>query len=142
MAGRGYEYGPAFQGLRAVWRLGDDLYAEVELPAAAGESQDGFGIHPALLDAALHILITAAYNGDETARLPFSWRNLRLHATGASALRVRLSPAGTDAFSLLAADGEGQPVVSAGAMIFRPAETGLLAAAPGHGAGTWFETPG
>ncbi|WP_262703342.1 MULTISPECIES: type I polyketide synthase [Streptomyces] len=133
MAARGYEYGPAFRGLRAAWRFGEDLYAEVELPAA-GEGQDGFGIHPALLDAALHVLLTAAGEGDEIG-LPFAWRDVRLHAIGASALRVRLSPAGPGAVSLLAADGEGQPVVSVGAMISRPAEAGRLAPALSAGAG-------
>ena len=67
-------------------------------------------------------------------RLPFAWRDVRLHATGASALRVRLSPAGPDAFSLLAVDGEGQPVVSAAAMVSRPADTGRLTG-PVTGAG-------
>ncbi|CDR02723.1 modular polyketide synthase [Streptomyces iranensis] len=133
MAACGYEYGPAFRGLQAAWRLGEDLYAEVELPAV-GEGQDGFGIHPALLDAALHVLLTAAGEGDEIG-LPFAWRDVRLHATGASALRVRLSPAGSDAVSLLAADGEGQPVVSVGAMISRPAEASRLAPALSAGAG-------
>ncbi|MGV9856085.1 SDR family NAD(P)-dependent oxidoreductase, partial [Streptomyces sp. NPDC003442] len=131
MAARGYEYGPMFRGLQAAWRLGEDLYAEVELPV--GDTQDGFAIHPALLDAALHVLIAAVEDGDEIG-LPFAWRDVRLHATGASALRVRLSPAGSDAFSLLAADGEGQPVVSAGAMVSRPADTGRLTG-PSAGAG-------
>ncbi|CDR02704.1 Beta-ketoacyl synthase [Streptomyces iranensis] len=139
IAARGYEYGPAFRGLQAAWRLGEDVYAEVELPAAAAEGLDGFGIHPALLDAALHALLVAAIRdavGDsDQVLLPFGWRDVRLHATGASALRVRLSPAGPDAFSLLAADGEGQPVISAGAIISRPADTSRLGAAPAAGAG-------
>ncbi len=32
LAGRGYEYGPAFQGLQAMWRLGNEVFAEVVLP--------------------------------------------------------------------------------------------------------------
>uniref|UniRef100_UPI0005612888 polyketide synthase dehydratase domain-containing protein n=1 Tax=Streptomyces sp. NRRL S-920 TaxID=1463921 RepID=UPI0005612888 len=52
LAAVGLSYGPVFQGLRAAWRLGDDVYAEVALPE--GTSTDGFGLHPALLDAALH----------------------------------------------------------------------------------------
>ncbi|CDR02708.1 Acyl transferase [Streptomyces iranensis] len=134
IAARGYEYGPAFRGLQAAWQLGEDLYAEVELPT--GDAQDGFGIHPALLDAALHALLAAAT--DDTGQrvlLPFAWRDVRLHATGASALRVRLSPAGSDAFSLLAADGEGRPVVSAAAIVSRPADTSRLTPAPAAGVG-------
>ncbi len=54
LAEQGLEYGPAFQGLRAVWRRGDELFAEV---ASAEEEQQqggvgGFMLHPALLDAA------------------------------------------------------------------------------------------
>ncbi|AGL16509.1 type I polyketide synthase [Actinoplanes sp. N902-109] len=127
MAARGYEYGPAFRGLQAAWRLGDDLYAEVELPV-----DEGFAIHPALLDATLHVLIAAADDGADIG-LPFAWRDVQLHATGASALRVRLSPAGPDAVTLLAADGEGQPVVSAGSMMARPADTARVQAGPGSG---------
>ncbi|MEK8173778.1 hypothetical protein NKH77_47145 [Streptomyces sp. M19] len=39
-----------------MWRSGggDDLYAEVLLPEATREAAGRFGIHPALLDAALH----------------------------------------------------------------------------------------
>ena len=31
----GFEYGPAFEGLTAAWRDGEDVYAEVELPESA-----------------------------------------------------------------------------------------------------------
>ncbi|WP_232533704.1 type I polyketide synthase [Plantactinospora sp. KBS50] len=50
----GLAYGPAFQGVRAAWRQGDTVYAEVALPE--GTALDGFGLHPALLDAALHAI--------------------------------------------------------------------------------------
>ena len=51
LAARGYGYGPAFQGLAAIWRRGPELFAEAAIPAEA--SVDGMGIHPALLDAVL-----------------------------------------------------------------------------------------
>ena len=66
VAASGYAYGPSFQGLRAVWRDGVDLLAEVVLPEAAGE-HTGFGIHPALLDAALHPVLLTGQNDDGTA---------------------------------------------------------------------------
>ena len=53
LAARGYQYGPAFQGLTALWRRGEEFFAEVTLPQAAG-GVGGFGVHPVLLDAALH----------------------------------------------------------------------------------------
>ncbi|WP_398878585.1 polyketide synthase dehydratase domain-containing protein, partial [Streptomyces prunicolor] len=54
LAEAGYEYGPVFQGLRSAWRDGELVYAEVVLPDEPVGSAQGFGIHPALLDAALH----------------------------------------------------------------------------------------
>jgi hypothetical protein len=41
--------------LRAAWQRGDELFAEVALPHADDRARDGFDLHPALLDAALHI---------------------------------------------------------------------------------------
>ena len=34
---QGYAYGPVFQGLKAAWRRGDDVFAEVELPEESWE---------------------------------------------------------------------------------------------------------
>ena len=54
LAARGYGYGPAFRGLRAAWRRGEEVFAEVALPEEAAADAGPFGLHPALLDAALH----------------------------------------------------------------------------------------
>ncbi|WP_372347687.1 polyketide synthase dehydratase domain-containing protein [Streptomyces sp. KL116D] len=48
---------PAFQGLTAAWRSGDDLYAEVRPPADDPAGSGGFALHPALFDAALQLLL-------------------------------------------------------------------------------------
>ncbi|TCO60800.1 type I polyketide synthase [Actinocrispum wychmicini] len=112
----GLAYGPLFQGLRSVWRHGDDLLAEVSLPD--GTDVDGFGIHPALLDAALHPLALAAIT--DGVRVPFAFTGLTLHATGAASVRVRLSPNGTDAFSLTVTDPAGAPVAEVATVAFRP----------------------
>ncbi|MEU5848471.1 type I polyketide synthase [Saccharopolyspora shandongensis] len=117
LAGIGLNYGPAFRGLRAVWRRGAELFAEVELPH--GVEPDRFGVHPALLDAALHALETAALE-DGLPLLPFSWNGFRLHATGASVLRVRLSPAPAGGMSLAAVDRTGAPVLSMDSLSTRP----------------------
>ena len=52
----GFGYGPAFQGLREAWRVGDAVYGRAVLPEALSESAESYGLHPALLDAALHVL--------------------------------------------------------------------------------------
>ncbi|WP_455752451.1 type I polyketide synthase [Streptomyces albogriseolus] len=128
LAGQGYEYGPAFQGVRAVWRRGEELFAEVALPEEHGKDADRFGIHPALLDAALHVSATdaATVNGDGPRR-PFAWSGLVLHAAGASALRVRLVPGGTDTLTLEAADETGALVVSADSVVMRALSAEQLA---------------
>ncbi|MEV7046561.1 type I polyketide synthase, partial [Amycolatopsis sp. NPDC051061] len=112
-AAAGFAYGPTFQGLRAAYRAGDDVYAEVALPA--GTSADGWGLHPALLDAALHALAFA----DLPDMLPFSWSGVSLHATGATELRVRLRRTGS-AVRLTLADSTGQVVATADAVVLRP----------------------
>ena len=50
----GLVYGEAFRGLRAAYTVGAEVYAEVELPEGVSGEASGYGIHPALLDAALH----------------------------------------------------------------------------------------
>ncbi len=54
LAGQGYDYGPAFQGLTAVWRRGEEVFAEVAMPDEQQAEASHFGIHPALLDATMH----------------------------------------------------------------------------------------
>nr|WP_210583635.1 type I polyketide synthase [Streptomyces sp. GESEQ-35] len=122
---RGVGYGPAFQGVRAVWRRGEELFAEVALPEEQRGDADRFGIHPALLDAALQtgtFRAVAGTQGEEGAGQPllaFSWNGLVLHASGASALRVRVAPSGQDALSVEAADETGALVVTMDSLVSR-----------------------
>ncbi|OBH04148.1 polyketide synthase [Mycobacterium sp. E2699] len=124
LAELGYEYGPAFRGLRAMWRRDREIYAEVAVPA--GVTVAGYGIHPVLLDAALHALGI----GDPHARaaLPFSWQGVCLHAAGASRLRVRLAPVGAGAVAVELADPAGLPVLSVRELVLRPVSAEQLSA--------------
>ncbi|MEV6831387.1 SDR family NAD(P)-dependent oxidoreductase [Amycolatopsis sp. NPDC051102] len=139
LAERGFGYGPAFQGLRAVWRRGDEVFAELALPEDLRDDAAAFGVHPALLDAALHpaMLTDDGDLDDDGLRQPLGWRGLVLHAAGASALRVRLAP-GPDGVSLEAADGTGAPVLSVDELELRPVSGERLPAAPAR-AGSLFE---
>ncbi|EFL20775.1 modular polyketide synthase [Streptomyces himastatinicus ATCC 53653] len=56
LAGGGLVYGPAFRGLREVWRHGEDLFVEAALPESLSGDAADFGLHPALLDSLLHAL--------------------------------------------------------------------------------------
>ncbi|MGW4000239.1 SDR family NAD(P)-dependent oxidoreductase, partial [Amycolatopsis sp. NPDC004772] len=167
----GFTYGPAFHGLRRVWRRGDETFAEVELPEEFHPDATAFGLHPALLDAALHPLGLAAPGPDDPAGaiavggspaspgeptgaiavggspansgeptgatpvsgnpansggMPFSWSGVTLHAAGATALRVRLAPAGDNAVSVTVCDQTGGPVAAIESLTLRP----ITAAAP------------
>ncbi|AKZ60159.1 Type I polyketide synthase [Streptomyces ambofaciens ATCC 23877] len=134
LAAAGLDYGPVFQGLRGVWRAGEELWAEVELPEAAHADAGRFGLHPALLDAALHSLAVGAVTSDGRAGppgLPFSWSRIALTVSGATRLRVRVSPRGADGVELVAVDPGGQTVVSVGRVVLRPlAENAATGAAP------------
>ena len=115
----GFDHGPVFQGLRSVWRAGSDIYAEVALDENTADTAARFGMHPALLDAALHAVAFVSLGDAERGRLPFSWQGATLHSTGASALRVRLSPVGPDAVSITAADPAGLPVLTVESLLLR-----------------------
>ncbi|MGW1819887.1 SDR family NAD(P)-dependent oxidoreductase, partial [Streptomyces sp. NPDC002125] len=133
LAESGHGYGPVFQGVRAAWRRGDEVFAEVALLEEAHGDARRFRMHPALLDAALHGLRLSGFFTDGLARLPFEWRGVSLYAAGASALRVRLAPAGTDtdAVTVAVADSTGQPVASIGSLLTRPVDPQRLATAQG-----------
>ncbi|MGW2378500.1 SDR family NAD(P)-dependent oxidoreductase, partial [Kitasatospora sp. NPDC001683] len=115
LAEAGFGYGPAFRGLGAAWRRGDEVFAEVALPE--GTDGGGFGLHPALFDACLHAF---ALTGSEERGVPFAWGDVALHASGASVVRVRLTPAAGGGVSLAIADTEGRPVASVGSLAVRP----------------------
>ncbi|MFJ1967005.1 SDR family NAD(P)-dependent oxidoreductase [Streptomyces massasporeus] len=133
LAGLGYTYGPAFQGLTRLWRTADALYAEVALPDAHKSGADRFGLHPALFDALLHPVVLHAAGDDtaaDTIRLPFAWSGASLHAGGADTLRVRIEPGGSGTYALHAADAVGAPVISVEALALRPVAKDRLRSAP------------
>ncbi|MBL3671528.1 SDR family NAD(P)-dependent oxidoreductase [Streptomyces sp. M2CJ-2] len=128
LASRGYGYGPAFQGLRAAWRRGDEVFAEVELPAETAAGAAAYGLHPALFDTALHADLLNDTDGPPL--LPFAWNRVSLHATGASALRVRIvRMRGDDLTSVELADGDGRLVARVASLVSRPVTDTDLSAA-------------
>ncbi len=113
LARHGLRYGPAFQGLVAAWAQDGTTYAEVRLPETA--SEEGFALHPALLDAALHAQALRGLIENEdagTVTIPFSFGNATLHATGATTVRVTLSPIGSESIAVAIADGGGTPLLT------------------------------
>ncbi|MEU2134986.1 type I polyketide synthase, partial [Streptomyces sp. NPDC018352] len=136
----GYGYGPAFQGLRAVWRRDGELFAEVELAGEAGEQAARFGLHPALLDSALHAIgLSGGLSGMEGPGLPFAWTDVELFAVGSPVLRVRMTVGDGGKVSLDLADGTGAPVGRVGSLVLRPVSAQQLdGAASAEGADSLF----
>ncbi|MGH3859103.1 type I polyketide synthase [Actinokineospora sp.] len=130
LADRGYAYGPAFQGLVDAWRVstdgGTDTYVEVALPDSVRGDADSFTLHPALLDAALHVIVLGdpahALMDQGSLLLPFSWSGVRVSAVGARALRVRITETAGDRVSLAIHDDAGQPIADVDALTLRPVE--------------------
>jgi acyl transferase domain-containing protein/acyl carrier protein/thioesterase domain-containing protein len=142
VAGIGLEYGPAFQGLRAAWRRDGQVFAEIELDEAQAREAGRYGVHPALLDAALHAAFVAA--GEGGLQLPFSWSGVRVGRTGAASLRVCVTVE-DERLCLVAADADGVPALAVEGLNVRPFDAGGLRAAAGADAGLfaleWVATP-
>ncbi|MFE5586383.1 SDR family NAD(P)-dependent oxidoreductase [Kitasatospora sp. NPDC056531] len=128
MAQAGYQYGPEFQGLTALWRRGSEVFAEVALPQRQTSEAECFGLHPALFDAALHSMYVLG-SGQDGVGMPFSWSGVELHASGASRLRVRISREQGDSVSLLLTDDTGGRIASVESLIVRQMNGANLAAA-------------
>ncbi|WP_017624252.1 type I polyketide synthase [Nocardiopsis chromatogenes] len=142
MAGIGYRYGPAFRGLRRAWVRGEgvgaDVYGDVRLPDSL--EVDGYGLHPALLDACLHAMIAVLPEvrgpgrPGARVRMAFSWEGVRLHAVGARALRVRITETAPGVHRVTAVDPAGAPVLTADALTMREAAGTSAAEAAGAAA--------
>ncbi|MCH0567474.1 type I polyketide synthase, partial [Streptomyces sp. MUM 2J] len=137
---------PALAAVRAAWRLGDDLFAEVALGAEHRPAASRFAVHPGLLDAALHALTrSGAVPADAapgTVRLPTEWHGITVYATGADVLRVRIGPvAGTPAsVTLTLADGAGLPLATVGSVRLSPlSEEAVRRAAGASGPNVLFQ---
>jgi acyl transferase domain-containing protein/D-arabinose 1-dehydrogenase-like Zn-dependent alcohol dehydrogenase/acyl carrier protein/dTDP-4-dehydrorhamnose reductase len=127
LAATGLDYGPVFAGLSQAWRRGEEIFAEVALPQDHQQDAKRFGIHPALLDAALHASALSGYDQDQ-ARIPFSWNGVSLHAHAATVLRVRVTPAGPDTIRVETADPSGSPVAVIESLVVRPVTAEQVAA--------------
>jgi pimaricinolide synthase PimS1 len=139
LAEAGFEYGPAFGGLLAVWRDGGEVFAEVSLPAAQADGAASFALHPALLDAAFHPVALAAGEG---VRMPFSWSGASLLGRGARELRVRLSGGGEESARIEIFDAGGAPVGRVDSVVGRPLDpTQLRAAMPPLYSLSWQKRP-
>lgn len=114
LAGRGMQYGPAFQGIQEIWRGEDEILVLVTTPGAIGEvrpetrhgdiAEDAYHVHPILLDSVFQSLISMLSEDDdksfvpvEVGRLSFYdrpksqlWAHIRLIKRNTNAIEVNL----------------------------------------------------
>ncbi|MEU4493204.1 thioester reductase domain-containing protein [Streptomyces sp. NPDC023998] len=142
LAAAGLAYGPRFQGLTALWRTDTSVadtsvvYAELSLPERARGEAARFGLHPALLDAVTHAALLADGDAEAhtdlgappgpVARTAVTWEDIQLYATGATALRAKLTRSADGQLSALLTDLSGQPVAAIGSLTLAPPATGQL----------------
>ncbi|GAA0324508.1 hypothetical protein GCM10010302_74560 [Streptomyces polychromogenes] len=115
---RGLAHGAAFGLVTEAWEADGDYFAETVLPQ--GQSEAGFTVHPALLDAALHPLLAGTAPDSAGERGPVlrtdRWADVAVHATEPVVLRTRITRTGADTVALTAVDAAGGPVLTVGAL--------------------------
>ena len=98
LAAAGADYGPAMRGIQAIRRQARTVVAEIALPA--GVPADGYGLHPALLDACFQAM-GAGMEEEDAAEpsmdlyMPVGVRRYAVQKPGATAVtcRVTVAPA-------------------------------------------------
>jgi polyketide synthase 7 len=133
----GLDYGPAFQGLLAAWRRGDEVLLEVALGEDDADAGARFGLHPALLGAVLQATAVALPGMEQSEGaaplLPVRFADVRLRTGGRARLRAVLSGLGGERVSVRLADDAGVPAGSIGALELRPLAAERLAAGAASG---------
>ncbi|MFE9913496.1 type I polyketide synthase [Streptomyces clavifer] len=90
---------------------------EIQLPEGLRTDAGRYGLHPVLLQAALPTRPEDPASG--TVPVPADWYGVRLHATGATAVKARVAEIDDDSYSLQLADAAGNLVVSVESVVFR-----------------------
>ncbi|MES2668814.1 MAG: type I polyketide synthase [Pseudomonadota bacterium] len=128
----GLRYGPMMQGIAELRSDGDEVIARLRLP---GASDARFGLHPAMMDAAMQctVCLLAGLDGEVGAAvMPFAFDDMMVHGgtTDDMWVWVRRSPgapiAGMPSLDIDLLDDQGLPRVSIRGLISR-----TVAGAPG-----------
>ncbi|WP_378733236.1 amino acid adenylation domain-containing protein [Nocardia brasiliensis] len=94
LAALGYGYGPTFQCIEEAWHVGEEVWARAALPDSAEPAAGSYGLHPALLDSAMHSLLLTQRlkkkTGDDLF-VPFEAERLSLREQGLSEIWVRVA---------------------------------------------------
>ncbi|MDQ0936684.1 acyl transferase domain-containing protein/NADPH:quinone reductase-like Zn-dependent oxidoreductase [Streptomyces turgidiscabies] len=128
LSGAGLDYGPVFAAVRGIWRGQEpgEVFAEIALPE--GVSANGFTLHPALLDAALHTIgVDGGLSGATGPMVPFAWNGVTLNPAETGSARVRVAPVtGGQGMTVTVADAAGTVLASVDSLVLRPMAVGGL----------------
>ncbi|MFF4355200.1 SDR family NAD(P)-dependent oxidoreductase, partial [Streptomyces sp. NPDC001530] len=127
---RGFALGSVFQGLKAMWRRGDEVFAELSLPEQAHADASQYGLHPALLDTVTQAAAVAGLLGDNEI-LPSSWSGVERHATGVTGARARITRSADGGIGVLVCDETGRPVLTIASLRATPVSAEQLDQARG-----------
>jgi rifamycin polyketide synthase module 1/2/3 len=122
LAAYGHHYGPAFRAVTRLWRRGAETFAEVALRPQEAADVGSYALHPALFDAALHAALLAEGPGE--ARVPLACTGVTVHATGATAARVRLERLGADEARVTLTGVDGRPLATVASLVTRATKVG------------------
>jgi rhizoxin synthesis polyketide synthase/nonribosomal peptide synthetase RhiB len=120
---RGIEYGPFYKGVRAVWRQGLELAAEISLDAEAATEGGAYCLHPGLMDAILQAaasLFLEETDPAPTPLLPFALESLRVYRVLPSAFFAVARREGPECH-VWAVTGEGELLLEMNGLAFRAA---------------------
>lgn len=116
----GLEYGPAFQGVKQLWRGNGESLARIELAPEQAQEADQYAMHPALVDACLQVLganmiDTLDASDHQSIYMPIALGKLELFAPLDKAVWVHSKleqrpdrQAGTESGDLRLLDDQGQ----------------------------------
>ncbi len=120
LAAAGYEYGPAFQGLRRLTGGDGELTADVAVGDEQAAKANEFHVHPVLLESALQAATLDRLTAQTASRpeTPVSFAGVRLHRGTAAAARARVRVRGDGGVEMF--DDTGEPLLSIEAVQTRP----------------------
>ncbi|SPF05490.1 type I polyketide synthase [Streptomyces sp. MA5143a] len=108
-------HGPGLAGLRALWRRGTEVWAELITPDADQVAAEDFGLHPALLESVLHAL-RLTRTGGAALWHSATYRNVTVRGTPTGRLRARITPTDGDTVTVTVTDTDGRAVATVGAL--------------------------
>jgi acyl transferase domain-containing protein/SAM-dependent methyltransferase len=127
----GLEYGPAMRCITRLTAGPGWSRAELALPAGAATQDDGYAIHPAILDAGLQAIGAALPEGDQRPWVPAAISAVSLGAVTAPVAGARVRVEGDPAGAILHAEVEltdalGVPVARLEGVRLMPLAPGAL----------------